>query len=291
MDWARDREIWPNATHSRFVDVKPHRWHVQEAGTGPTVLLLHGAGGATQSWRTLFPILMQHAHVVALDLPGQGFTRMGTRQRCGLGPMAEDLARLCDHEGWQPDLIVGHSAGAALALQLSPQIGNPPVIGLNAALSKFDGMAGWLFPLMAKMMALNPMIPPLLARLAGGEERTRELLETTGSTLDPVGVALYRRLMSDKGHIDGTLTMMSQWNIDPLLARLAEIDTPTTLLVGTQDGTVPADVSHSAARLMPQATVKAFEGLGHLMHEEDAALIATEILAQIPGQTRAVALS
>lgn len=279
MDWARDREIWPNAAHSRFVDVKPHRWHVQEAGVGPTILLLHGAGGATQSWRNLLPLLSKAAHVVAPDLPGQGFTKMGTRQRCGMVQMAQDLARLCDHEDWHPALIVGHSAGVPLALQLTAQVGDPPVIGLNAALGNFEGVAGWLFPLMAKMMALNPMIPPLLARLAGGEDRTRELLATTGSILDPLGVALYSRLMSDKGHIDGTLTMMSQWNIDPLLARLPTIETPTTLLVGSLDGTVPPETSHRAARQMPHATVKAFDGLGHLMHEEAAPLIADEILA------------
>ncbi|MEL6642487.1 MAG: alpha/beta fold hydrolase BchO [Pseudomonadota bacterium] len=291
MDWTRDREIWPNAEHSQFFTIKPHRWHVQIAGTGDTVLMLHGAGGATQSWRNLLPILAEACHVVAPDLPGQGFTRMGTRQRCGIRPMAEDVAHLCESQGWQPTLIVGHSAGAALALQLAPHLGDPPVIGINAALGQFEGVAGWLFPLMAKMMALNPLIPPLLARMAGGEDRTRELLASTGSTLDPLGVALYRKLMSDKNHIDGTLTMMSQWNIDALVARLPQIETETTLLVGTEDGTVPPDVSHRAAKRMPNATVQDFTGLGHLMHEENAPLIAAEIIARLPHQTRPRAAS
>ena len=281
MDWDRDREIWPNTAHSRLIHAKPHRWHVQEAGSGDTILLLHGAGGATQSWRHLFPILAETAHVVAPDLPGQGFTQMGTRQRCGLRPLAEDVIHLCEQEGWSPAMIVGHSAGVPLALQMAPHFGNPPVIGLNAALGKFEGVAGWLFPLMAKMMALNPLIPPLLARMAGGEDRTRELLATTGSTLDPLGVALYRRLMSDKGHIDGTLTMMAQWDIDPLLARLEQIEAPVTLLVGLDDGTVPPATSHRAARRIPAAQVREFAGLGHLMHEEDAPRMAAEILAHL----------
>ena len=48
----------------------PHRWHVQVLGEGPTVLLLHGAGGATHSWRGLAPLLATDHRVVMLDLPG-----------------------------------------------------------------------------------------------------------------------------------------------------------------------------------------------------------------------------
>ena len=137
MDWDRDREIWPNTAHSRLIHAKPHRWHVQEAGSGDTILLLHGAGGATQSWRHLFPILAETAHVVAPDLPGQGFTQMGTRQRCGLRPLAEDVIHLCEQEGWSPAMIVGHSAGVPLALQMAPHFGNPPVIGTKNNVKNF----------------------------------------------------------------------------------------------------------------------------------------------------------
>ena len=95
VDWEAHRTEWPLAAHSRFVTCKPHRWHVQEVGSGPTLLLLHGAGGSTQSWRHIAPRLAERAHVVALDLPGQGFTRSGSRQRHGLIPTAQDIAALC----------------------------------------------------------------------------------------------------------------------------------------------------------------------------------------------------
>jgi magnesium chelatase accessory protein len=279
MDWARDRGIWPNAENSSFLRVRPHEWHVQNAGIGPTLLLLHGAGGATQSWRHLLPILAKTHHVIAPDLPGQGFTRMGTRQRCGIVPMAEDVTRLCESQGWAPRVVIGHSAGAALALELTRHMPIDQVIGLNAALGKFEGVAGWLFPLMAKVMAINPLIPPLLARMAGGVARARELLATTGSSIDDEGVMLYHRLMSDRGHIDGTLTMMAQWNIDPLLRGLGTIDTDVRLFVGGKDATVPPNTSHRAAARLPRAQVRDFAGLGHLMHEEAAEDVARSLLA------------
>lgn len=279
MDWARDRAIWPNADASRFVDVKPHRWHVQDAGQGPVVLLIHGAGGATQSWRALFPLLAEAHRVVAIDLPGQGFTRRGTRLRCGLTPMAEDVTRLMEAEALQPDVIVGHSAGAALALEMARQGNAPAVVGINAALGTFEGVAGWLFPLMAKFMALNPAIPPLLARMAGGEARVAELLRSTGSDIGPEGIALYRRLMTDSGHIDGTLSMMAQWNIEPLLRDLPNISTRTLLVTGSDDATVPPKVSRDAAARLPSATYDEIAGTGHLVHEEAPQIVADKIAA------------
>ncbi len=281
MDWARDGADWPNAEHSRFVDCAPHRWHIQEAGAGPKLLLLHGAGGATQSWRKLLPLLARTHHVLAPDLPGQGFTRAGTRTRCGLNAMAEDVATLLAQEDFSPVAIIGHSAGGVLGLELAARLETPQVIGLNAALGKFEGVAGWLFPLVAKAMSLNPLVPPILARMTGGEARVRELLASTGSKIDDEGVALYRRLMRDSGHIDGTLAMMARWDIDPLLARLEEITTRVTLMVGEADGTVPPAVSARAVQRLPHAKLVTLDALGHLMHEEAPEAVADEILAVI----------
>ena len=102
MDWPRDLPNWPNAALSRLVPNRPHRWHVQESGTGPLILLIHGAGGATHSWRDILPDLARNFHVVALDLPGQGFTALGSRQRCGLEMMAEDIASFAPHRAGSP---------------------------------------------------------------------------------------------------------------------------------------------------------------------------------------------
>ncbi len=63
-------------------------------GTGPLVLLLHGAGASTHTWRSLAPLLAEHYTLVMPDLPGQGFSRSGNRMRLGLDAMAEDIAAL-----------------------------------------------------------------------------------------------------------------------------------------------------------------------------------------------------
>ena len=59
-----------------FLQAGPYRTRYLHAGDRdkPVLLLLHGTGAATHSWRSLAPLLAEHFRVVAPDLPGHGFT-------------------------------------------------------------------------------------------------------------------------------------------------------------------------------------------------------------------------
>jgi magnesium chelatase accessory protein len=276
-------QSWPNARFSRQVVCHPHRWHVQETGAGDLVLLLHGAGGSTHSFRALIPLLAKKCRVVAIDLPGQGFTQLGARHRCGLAEMTEDIAKLCAKEGWQPAAIVGHSAGGAIALELAPKLlsprGQPPiVIGINAALDRFDGIAGVLFPALAKLLAAVPFTATLFSAASANPKRIEALIKGTGSELDSEGLDLYRRLVADRTHVDATLMMMAHWSLDALLAGLPNNNTKTLFIVGDQDGAVPPSVSAKAAARMPHARVMTLHGYGHMVHEEAPEQVAQIIL-------------
>lgn len=282
MDWQRDLATWPLNDRSRRIHHPPHHWHVQEMGHGPLALLLHGAGASTHSWRDLMPLLAQSHRVIALDLPGQGFSRAGNRRRLGLPGMATDIAALCSAQGWHPDLILGHSAGGALALELATRLvtatGQPPDIAcVNAALGPFEGVAGWLFPVLAKVLALNPLTPTLFTLGADKVARARRLIESTGSHLSSEGLALYARLIGDRAHVDGTLQMMAQWDVAPLLNRLGTIPNRCLLITGTGDLAVPPETSARAAAQMPRARKLSLDGLGHVAQEEDAARVLAAI--------------
>lgn len=268
---------WPNRDHGRMIRHTPHDWWVIDIGTGPTILLLHGAGGSTHSFRNLLPLLVPHYRCIVIDLPGQGFTRAGSR-RFGLDAMAADIVSLATDQHWQPAAMIGHSAGAALALRMAELIPLRAVIGINAALGTFDGLAGLFFPMLAKGFALIPFLPSAIARLWGNPARVDSLLNATGSQIDVQGRAQYLHLVQSASHVDGTLGMMSQWNITPMVARLQDLNTPTLLLTGSADTTVPPRVSQSVAHRMPRATTMDLPKLGHLAHEEAADQVAGVIL-------------
>jgi len=278
MGAAQNLTAWPHADHSRFVDVRPHHWHVQEMGQGDTILLLHGASGSTHSWRDVMTDLARDYHVVAIDLPGHGLTKLGSRHRSSLPLMAQDVQSLIKDQGWHPKAILAHSAGAALGLRLLQETeSNTPLIAVNPALTPFKGFAGVLFPMAARMVAMSPLMVNMIKRRMSGPGQVVSMMETTGSKISPEGLNLYAKLFRNKDHVDGTLLMMAQWKLDGLMSDLPKIDVPCTFLVGEKDKAVPPSSVKEVARKMPNATVTSFGGYGHLLHEEAPALVADHL--------------
>ena len=278
MNWEASRGFWPNAQHSRFIEAAGHRWHVQDAGVGPCLLLLHGAGASTHTWRRLLPDLARDFRVVAPDLPGQGFTRLGDR-RCSLNEMSADLATLLAAQGLAPDVIVGHSVGAAIGLRLALDLPARPkaAICINAALEDFRGPARSVFPALAQILSLTPLPAYAFSRAARLPSTVRQAIATTGSVIDATGLDLYRWLLMDSGHVDATLCMMAHWRLDELLADLPRLGLPTLFMVGVNDRAVPPDTSFRASRRIKGSRVEAFPGLGHLLHEEAPDLSARAV--------------
>ena len=275
MDWARDRHDWPHHTHSRFVHSGGRRWHVQQwpapSPLAPQLLLLHGTGASTHSWRALVPLLARHAGVVSVDLPGHGFSDAARGADATLPGMARGVAGLLRDMGVHPGVLIGHSAGAAIAVQMAlddPQAFKA-VISLNGALLPLHGLAGQVFSPLAKLLAANPFVPQLFAWQAAQPSRVRRLVDGTGSRIDPVGVELYGRLVRDPAHVAGALSMMANWDLRDLVAALPQLRTPLHLLASDLDKALPPSQSQRAAQLVPQASFATLPALGHLAHEED----------------------
>ena len=266
--WRADGGDWPNRAHSRFAAAGGVRWHVQVAGSGPVVLLLHGTGAATHSWRDVLPRLAERFTVVAPDLPGHGFTSALTSPT--LPAMAAAVRALVAELGPSPALVVGHSAGAALALRLS--LAAPvAVVAFNGALLPFPGMAAAIFPTLAKLLFVNPVVPALFALQARSPATVARLLASTGSTLDARGAGLYARLFRRSDHVAGALAMMANWDLATLAADYPQLAAPLLLAYGDRDTTVPPQVSRDVAARVAGARLVAMPGLGHLAHEEDPA--------------------
>lgn len=269
---------WPGRQVSQILPCRPHLWHVQMEGEGPDVLLLHGAGASTHSWAPLIEYLANGHRVIALDLPGHGWTR-SPRGRARLGDVADDIANLCAQEGWVPDLIIGHSAGGAVSLELARQgrLNPQHLVIVNGALENFRGAQGWLFPIMAKALALNPFTGFLISQGGRSMQQVRSILSSAGTELDDVGLSHYARLIQRRAHVDGTLAMMAQWSLDDLNRALPLITTPTLFIHGENDGAVAIRIAERAAARMPCAKLVRLKGVGHLAHEEVPDKVAEEI--------------
>ncbi|OYV43425.1 MAG: alpha/beta hydrolase [Acidocella sp. 20-57-95] len=271
-DWAVDGKDWPNRAHSRFIRVGKWRWHVQIAGQGPVLLLLHGTGAATHSWRDMLPLLAEHFTVVAPDLPGHGFTDQPEIEGMTLPGMARGIAALLQQLGLQPLIAAGHSAGAAILLQmcLDGLMAPRAVVSLNGALLPFasHGPGRSLFAPLAKLFATNPFVPMLFSWQAADSKVVERLLASTGSTISREGVGYYARLARRSGHAGAALKMMANWGLAEFSSKLSKIKTPLLLIVGSQDRSIPASEADRIQRLIACAKLLRMQGLGHLAHEE-----------------------
>ena len=281
MPWDNHKGVWPHAQHSHFVNAGGIHWHVQSMGQGPCMLLLHGTGSGNFSWRGLLPALAQHFTVIAPDLPGHAFTSRGPEHALSLPGMSEGLRALMLQLNLTPQVIVGHSAGAAIAAHLvlnNASMSRSTLIGLNPAWLPLPGVASWLFGPAAKLAALNPLSAWATGKMAAKPGAVADWLSRTGSTLDAQGLELYTRVLRDSGHVHGVLSMMAAWRLKPLAARLHELRNPVFMAIGANDQTVPPPLADEACRRLRQAHKTIQAGLGHLAHEEDPSGTVQHIL-------------
>lgn len=281
LDWNREGLIWPHREASAFVQVGRARWHVQRMGAGPPLLLLHGTGASVHSWRGLMPLLAQDHTVIAPDLPRHAFTTGHDAYAMSLPAMAREVAGLLKALEVEPAAIIGHSAGAAVALQLALDQGYAgPIVGLNAALRPFPGAMAQIFPAVAKALFVNPLVPRIFTGsidLVGGAKRF--LWRSTHSRIDPAGLACYRTLLKHPGHAGGALAMMANWDLPALRERMGAVANPVLLVHGGNDPAIPPHWAEDAAGWLADARLEVLPGLGHLAHEEAPEQAAARIAA------------
>lgn len=279
-DWATDGRDWPNRETSRFLRAGGLDWHVQVAGQGPVVLLLHGTAAATHSWRDLLPMLARHATVVAPDLPGHGFTGTPGDPGLTLPGMARLLHALLGTLRLEPLLVAGHSAGAAIALRmaLDGRIAPRAMVSINGALTPLGEEHAAFFTRAARLLVGIPFVPRFFAWRAADRAVAERLLRDTGSRVDARGVDLYARLFRRAGHLSGALRMMANWDLRPLLRDLPRLVPELLLLVGERDRAIAPAKARRVAEALPTARIEQLPGLGHLAHEERPDLVGAILL-------------
>jgi len=274
---------WPNRSNSEFIKSDNYNWHIQKFGsTGQKLLLIHGTGASSHSWYPLIENLNLEFEILCLDLPGHGFTRALARQKKQLVIIVDQISLLLRNIDFYPNIIMGHSAGAAVAYELAKKIDTKPnTIAINAAFGQFSGLAGVAFPYFAKIASSTTIPARFLSLLASKEEIVRKLLASTGSIIPELQIKCYQYLFSNTEHVDGTLQLMADWDLGYFLDRLPEETAPIHFLVGDKDTTVPPHISKSWDQSMPNSSLTQFNGLGHLLHEESPSTVST-ILENLP---------
>ncbi|MBT8584297.1 alpha/beta fold hydrolase [Polynucleobacter paneuropaeus] len=268
-------EDWPNRSFSRSIQTGDLTWHVQVAGTSPIhVLLLHGTGSSAHTWGNLFTALSKKYTVVAPDLPGHGFTKNLGQRNLNLDALADKLSELREalHIEYF-DHIIGHSAGATLALsytlknkQAKTIVGlNPSLISLPSFYNKF--VAPFLNPIVTSSFftaVLSDLLPH--TRMIDG------LIDSTNTKLDADKRARYKTLFKNADHLNGSVSFMAGTDISSLLEQCNQIRSSLTFVLTEDDGWIPAqELRKVINQYFNQANIIEIKG-GHMFHEANETL-------------------
>jgi magnesium chelatase accessory protein len=258
---------------------------MQVMGSGPVTLLIHGTGASTHSFRMMMRLLAPEFTVVAPDLPGHGFTDPPpSASGYSLPGVASGLAALLRVLALEPVLLVGHSAGAAVATRmcLDGAVSPLAVISLNGALLPFPGMAHVILGPAARLLAGSGIAAKAFTVFAGSRPSVERMLRSTGSRIDAEGLRFYARLAGNPAHVHGALALMANWDLRPLARDLPSLAPRLVLLTGSRDGMVPPTESFRVRSLVPTAELVSLRGLGHLAHEEQPEQVATILKQMVP---------
>lgn len=260
---------------SRFVEIEGIEYHYVRSGEATcAVILLHGAGAWTFSWKPVLDDIAQRCTVVAYDRPAFGLTG---RPLSWSGPNPYDPATQADHTIALMDaldieraVLVGHSAGGAVAT-LAAERHPERVIGLvleAPAVFVSGGPPALLRPLLRTPQAKR-IGPLFLRRVLDGDTGERAV---RGAWADPQAVpdeviAGYQVPLRARDW-DRALW---EWTAAPRSADPADavtgIRVPTLVVAGDRDTYVPYEQSAQVAEALG-APLKTFEGTGHIPHEE-----------------------
>jgi magnesium chelatase accessory protein len=287
---ARIPGDWPHRKSSREVSAGGFRWHVQVAGRGPALLLLHGSGSSAHSWADVVPALTGRSTVVVPDLPGHGFTTGGGEDSLSLPRIAGALDALIRALNVGPvQVVAGHSAGAALAVAWALQGTRPPraIVGFNPSLVPPLEVYTRYLAAVVTPVATSALGTTLLAGIARRARLVEGLLASTRSSIPAAQRVRYERLFGDPAHVRGTMRFMAAADLARLNDHARSLAIPTTFVLGSRDHWVPErHLRPILARCYPNATVCHWEG-GHLLHEVEPGRAAEFIVARMPAGAKA----
>lgn len=265
---------------AQFVTVDDLEVHVAmadysgEAADPPVLVLLHGFGASTFSWREVLDPLAEVGDVIAYDRPGFGFTERPTfwegENPYGVPGNIALLDAIIDRfEDARDVILVGHSAGGLIAgeyARLNPDRVDALVLVAPAVLTT-GGTPGWLAPLLA-VPQIDRLGPLLVQSIASSGEQLLEQSFVDPAALTDAVRAGYRAPLTVIGWEAALWRFTTAPRDNALAANLDDLRVPTLLITGDADTVVATADTERLATMLPGAELVVIPRSGHLPHEE-----------------------
>ena len=272
-EMATDR--WPPQGQILVIDGR--RVHAFVAGSGPDLVLLHGAGGNLRDFTfDLVGRLQDRYRVIAFDRPGLGYTdRVSDAYAGAFNTQAESpaaqaalLSAAARQLGAENPIVLGHSYGGAVAMAWALNEPAAGVVSVAGAVMPWPGSLDPQYGILGSALG-GAVLPPLLVTLASEDRIAQTVRGIFAPAPVPPGYI---------GHVGPGLTLRPEVlranarqvntlrpHLVTMAARYPDLRLPVAFVHGTADRTVGIDIhSRAALAVLPDATLTVLEGAGHM---------------------------
>ena len=274
-----------------FVEVTGGKVHYLREGTGPELILLHGAGGNLRDYTfDLVDLLKDRYTVTAFDRPGHGYTdrvpgiETGAFATDGDSPQAQALMlrEAAFKLGITDPIVAGHSYGGIVALawaveglDVDSRQNAKAVVSFAGVAMPWPGGLGAYYTVNGSALG-GGLVVPILSALVPNGTIDKVVDATFAPNPAPAGYAqhlggqLVMRPANFRANVRQVKTLYP--NVVALSKRYPELTLPIEILHGREDKTVPITIhAREIAKIVPSVTVTELAGVGHVPHHVDTA--------------------
>jgi pimeloyl-ACP methyl ester carboxylesterase len=270
---SRGRSAWLEVDwreHQRWVQVAGTPVNTIDLGDGPPLVFVHGLSGSWPNWLEQLPVFARDHRVIAMDLPGFGYSPM-PRQRITISFYARILDELLGALGVDAGALVGNSMGGFISAELA--IAFPErverLVLVSAAGISTNGRRDVqrAVPALRRMERVVGAYTAWLAahsdavaRHPGLRNAALGLVTRHPSRLNPALAAEQLRGAGKPGFLQAL-----QANLDyPIRERLPEIACPTLIVWGEEDKVIPVRDAGVFEELIPDSRKVLYKDTGHM---------------------------
>jgi pimeloyl-ACP methyl ester carboxylesterase len=261
-----------------FLTIDGHHIAYTAAGSAsnPPVILIHGIMSHRGVWRRTMETLKDRFFCVAVDLPGFGESDKPRNGDYAIARQAERTLKIADHFGFDRFTLMGHSMGGQIATYLAASLAPQRVHQLVSVAGVVTGkLVDKVQKVTRRMVAIGEKFPA-----SYGFSRVLAEWKPLGCWMFEPWFYEAARLPFDAWKLDRRMAMNPEiasstaraWdslNATDLTGCLSDISSPTLVIFGKQDGTVPVDQAYLFKERLPSAQLRVLEQCGHFpMYEK-----------------------
>ncbi|MBZ0209156.1 MAG: alpha/beta hydrolase [Hyphomicrobium sp.] len=246
--------------------------YAEETGEGPPLLLLHGLGASTFTWRHVVPALARDHRVIALDLKGFGRSDKPLDYRYSAADQAELVAAFIAERGLTGVTLIGHSFGGTVALLTALRFAQQPgrihrlvVIDAPALEQDFPGAAELVRAPAIPYVAMTLSPPEVLARVM------LRIVRAPGRAVPEADIRGYAAPYYTRGSrhaFMATVQAILDGNTPRMGARYRYVTQPTLVVWCRRDRIVPLATGRRLVRILPNAQLATLGRCNHLPQDE-----------------------